>query len=181
MANKYCNVLFETRPEDVVKIKVPTGLTFQQGNVIYCKTLDTSNSDNIEVYSATPISDYTAQIPVLVINQGFEELTDGRRPTGQADPTQFVYRAGQTITGIRLRKGQKFEISEDALDNTGVVALAAGVYLIPQNDDYDLATASSAGSSASALYVEKKTTKGIGGQFGGTFITTAICVVDVGL
>ena len=180
MANRICRPLVKVEERSVVKVEVPSGATLYAGDVILCETLDTTDSDNIEVYAGAQVSDYTAQIPCIIINQGFEQLSDGRRPEGQPDFSQYTYTEGQVVTAIRLHNDIPFFISSDCLDNTGVVAPAVGVALIPQNTDYQLKTSASVGSSLSALTVEKVTTQGVGGQFGATFATGVVARVTKG-
>ena len=180
MANRICYPLIKVEERSVVKVEVPTGATLYAGDVILCETLDTTDSDNIEVYLGAQVSDYTAQIPCIIVNQGFETMSDGRRPEGQPDPSQYTFTEGQVVTAIRLHNDIPFFVSNDCIDNRGVVAAAAGVVLIPQNSDYQLATAASVGSSLSALTVEKVTTMGVGGQFGATFATGCITRVTKG-
>lgn len=180
MANRICRPLIKVEERSVVKVEVPSGATLYAGDVILCETLDTTDSDNIEVYAGAQVSNYTTQVPCIIINQGFETLSDGRRPEGQPDFSQYTYTEGDVVTAIRLHNDLLFFISNDCLDNTGVVAPAAGVVLIPQNTDYQLATAASVGSSLAGLTVEKVTTQGVGGQFGSTFATGVVARVTKG-
>ena len=73
-----------------------------------------------------------------------------------------------------------FFISDDCLDNTGVVTPADGVYMITQSGDYDLATSASLGTSACGLKIEEYTTENIGGQNGFTFVNGSVARVVAG-
>jgi hypothetical protein len=180
MANRICRPLIKLEERSVVKVEVPSGATLYAGDVILCETLDTTDSDNLEVYAGAIVADCTAQIPCIIINQGFETLSDGRRPDGQPDPSQYSYTAGNVVTAVRLHNDNLFFISHDCLDNKTSVPPAVGVVLIPQNADYKLATAASVGSSLSGLTVEKVTTQGVGGQFGATFVNGVVARVTKG-
>jgi len=172
MANKLCYLANDVLPRQIRKVKIATGQSFSQGDAIFLNTLD-SASDNIEVYAATPIADVTTDGFGLVINQGVEELSDGRRISGNADPSTFTYYPEQTLTVAIPEVNERFFISEDCLDNTDSVALAAGVYLTGQNADYQLATASSYSTEKVVFYVEKLHSTPNGGQFGAGFIDGA--------
>jgi len=79
-----------------------------------------------------------------------------------------------------LENDLKFFISNDTLDNVGVVAPAIGVKLIPQATDYQLATSATIATSITALNIEKLQTQPIGGQFGSAFVAGVIARVVAG-
>jgi len=164
MATRLCRPLFKVLNTHVAKIDIAADSTFYPGQIVMAETLATSITDNLEVYSPTPISDVTADYPCILINQGYETLTDGRRPTGNSNIGTYTWANEETLTAIRLEKGMKFYISDDCVDNTDVLAPAAGVYMIPQVGDYDLITSASAGTCVTALIVETTHDEGIGGQ-----------------
>lgn len=180
MANKSCYPMVKIQDADVEKFRVQTGQTFYPGDIVKLETLDTGLTNNIEVYSPTPCASVTADRFCIIINQRFEQLTDGRRPTGNPDVSTYSYTVGQTIEAVRLRKNYTFFISDDCLDNTGVTAPAVGVKLIPQVGDYQLATAASGGSSITVLNIEKDHSQPSGGQFGASFIQGSIARVTEG-
>ena len=177
MANYWANPLFPVMDEDLSKVYVATGETFTQGDVILCDVLDTSITDNIEVYESTPVTDVAADIPQIVYNQGFREDTSGRRYDDDVDVTTIVYRAGQTISTIKNKVGRTFEISSDAIENPDTVTLAVGAYLIPQTTSYKLKTAASYTTEALVYKVEYVGTLDVGGNF----ITICHARVVVGL
>jgi len=179
MANKYCKPLFKISPEHKARVKLPDG-TFYAGDVVLAEDLDTSISGNIEVYGATPISDYTSEIPCILVNAKWEQLSDGRRPAGNPDISTYNWADDDVLIAIRLHNDLKFEIADDCLDNPQSVTVATGVYMIPQNSDYQLKFASSVGSSASALKIEARQVKHNGGLSGDGYFNTSIVRVTKG-
>lgn len=178
MANYLCYPMFEVKDTEFAKIIVQSGQTFRPGDIVMAESLDTSLTDNIEVYNPTPVSDITADYPCIIINQGFEKTSDGRRISGNPDYTTYTYTEGDVLTVIRLKRGQVFQISDDCLDNTGVVAPAANVKLIPQAGDYQLATAASAGTALVHLNIDTTNSVGAGGNMGMTYVDTNIARVE---
>ena len=176
MANKRCRALFKIQDIDIAKMKVPSGETFAPGQIVKLETLDTNITDNLEVYSPTPVSDYTADNLCIIINQEFETTSDGRRITGQPDVSQYTYANEENLIAVRLTKNMKFFISDDCLDNTGVVIPADGVYLIPQNGDYDLATSATLSSAATGLIIDEYTNEWVGR----TSVDGSVCRVVAG-
>ena len=176
MANYLCYPLMEGQEYEVVRLKVATGVTLRPGDIVLAETVDTGITDNLEVYASTPVSDYTSDKPCIVINQGFEKTSDGRRIEGNPDYSTYSFTAGDVITAIRLNKGQRYQISDDCIDVS--TTLAAGVKLIPQNADYDLLSAASAGSSAVSLNIDARNSIGIGGNMGMTYLDTSIARVE---
>ena len=176
MANHFCYPLFEVQEDEVARVRVATGVTLRPGDIVLAETIDTALTDNLEVYSSTPVSDYTSDKPCIVINQGFEKTSDNRRIEGNPDYSTYTFTAGDVITVVRLKQGQKYQISDDCID-VGT-ALAAGVKLIPQNADYDLLSAASAGSSNISLNIDARNSIGVGGNMGMTYIDTSIARVE---
>lgn len=181
MSTRLCRPLFEVGDTDVAKTKIPASSTFYAGQVVMAETLDSSITNNLEVYSPTPVSDVTTDYPCILCNQGYETLSDGRRVTGNSNIGTYTWANENTLTAIRLKKGMKFFISDDCLDNTGVVVPASGVYLIPQVGDYDLATSASAGTCVTALVIETTHNEGIGGQNSFQFASGSVARVKLGL
>lgn len=180
MATRLCRALFEVQDTQVAKIKIPASSTFYPGQIVMAETL-AAITDNLEVYSPTPVADVTTDYPCILINQGYETLSDGRRLIGNSNIGTYTWANENTLTAIRLYKGMKFFISDDCLDNTGVVTPAAGVYLIPQVGDYDLATSASAGTCVTALIIETTHDEGIGGQNSFQFASGSVARVKLGL
>lgn len=177
---RICRPLTKVADKNVEKVRVPSGVTLRPGDVVLCETLDTTRADNIEVYTPGQVTSITGAIPCIVINQGFEQLADGRRPAGNPNPADYEFTAGQTVTVIRLENDLKFFISSESLDNTGTVAPAIGVKLILQANDYQLATANTGGTSTLVMNIEKVTSQPVGGQFGSGFEAGVITRVETG-
>lgn len=179
MANRFCYLMNKLDQEkNLEKVRVQTGDTLYAGDVVLAETLDTNITDNIEVYAATPVTDYTAEYPCLVINQGYETLSDGRRPSGNPNIGDYSYTAGDDISVVRLEQDLKFQMSQECVDEN--VTIAVGVYLIPQNSDYQFTTSASIGSSKVALKIEALTEIGTGGNGGYEFVDAMIVRVVTG-
>jgi len=163
MAIRTAYGLLKDYPEQIVEtVKIPAGATFKVGDVI---STDGLVSGSNKVYVGKVVEDITADEVLLIIDQKFVELADGRRISGSNLLTDLSFTEGMVITAIRMDKHIKFEISQDALENTGVVAPAAGVYLVGVNDSQQLATiAALLGTETSALVIEAVTTIPTGGQ-----------------
>lgn len=174
-----CYPMTKVQERHVIKATVPAGAELKAGDVVLAETLVVS-TDNLEVYAGAQVADITADTPVIIINQGFEQLADGRRPAGNPNPADYIYREGETVTAIRLAKDYRFHITTDAFDNTGVVAPAVDVKLIPQNADYQLQTSATFGTAITGLNIEKVTTVGTGGQFGANFEESVVARVILG-
>lgn len=177
MANYVCRAANPRIPDYlVIKVKVPASTTIYAGSLVAVTTLDTGISNNYQVYVATQPA--TANLGVrmaLVINDGFETLTDGRRPEGQPDYTQYSYTAGDVVTAILLVPGLVFEISDDCISGSTSV----GSYLEPVNATYQPTVKSSRTSgTVSALRVDfiDKSFR-LGGNMGGQFAATNVAVV----
>lgn len=181
MANYLCRVTNPRIPDYlVVKVVVPTGATMTAGNIVPLISLDTGISNNYQVYTGTkPLTANLGVRMALVINDGFETLSDGRRPNGQPDYTQYTYQAGDVVTAILLVDGIGFEISTDAI-TTGSSAVA-GDFIEPVNNSYmPSRIAAATGRTAntkSALKVLATKNFRMGGNMGGTFISTVVATV----
>lgn len=174
MAN-FCYALHKEIPEKLVEVvTVPAGATLHAGQVILAETLATGS---LKVYDGAQVTDITAQVPCLIIDQRFEELSDGRRPEGGNMLTDITFTEGMKIHVVRLSKDMKYELAVDVLDNAGVVAPAAGVFLIPQDDEWNLATSATVGTAIAALKIEAVSTMPTGGQFGSGFSSSVIARV----
>lgn len=180
MANKICYPLTKIPEYLVEKVKVPTGATYYGGTIVMCEVLDTNIAGNREVYAGSTITDPTTQVPCIIINGGFEQLADGRRPDGNPNPATFSFGAGDVATAIRLTKNLKFFISNDAVEVGINPAIAVGVKLVATDESNVLTTAAAVGTNAMALNVEKLEGMGIGGQFGMSFANGSIARVVAG-
>ena len=183
MANYLCRATNPRVPDYlVIKVSVPTGQTLNAGDVIPVTTLDTDIDNNYQVFTGTQPA--TASLGVrmaIVINGGFETLSDGRRPAGQPDYTQYTYEAGEVVTAILMVPGLVFEISQDAITNGNQAAV--GDFLEPVNGSYAMSriqasTGRTDGVLSGMRVLNPAKNFRMGGQFGGQFITTVVAIVE---
>ena len=122
------------------QIRVPAAEELHAGQVVVAETLDASlGSKNLGVYAPTKVADATKDNIALVLNNGFETMTDGRRPNGQPDYTQYVYQAGEVVTAHRLLPETRYQVSVDACDESVAEAtIVPGDKLVPQDGSFDL-------------------------------------------
>lgn len=177
MTTKLCFPMHEIAEKNIETVRVPTGATLSAGDVILAETLE---SGGRRVYTGAQVTDITAEYPCLVISQGTYEDASGYRPSGHPNVGEITYAAGKVVTVVRLEKDLKFKMTSACLDNTGVVAPAAGVFLVAQNADYQLATSATIGSALVALKIEALDNTGMGGQMGMTYEAGVIARVVSG-
>lgn len=169
MAN-ICYVLNDEIDAKLVEVvTVPTGATLVAGNVLLAETLV---SGSTTVYAGAQVTDITTQKPVIIIDQGFEEWTDGRRPDGGNMVTDIKFTEGKKVHALRFDDHMKYEFSTDVLDTT--VAPAVGKFLIPVNNSYELAVANSLGTALVGFKIEALTNIAVGGSFTGGFASGVI-------
>jgi len=177
MANYVCRAANPRIPDYlVIKVRVPASTTIYAGSIIAVTTLDTGISNNYQVYVATKPA--TANLGVrmaLVINDGFETLSDGRRPEGQPDYTQYSYIAGDVVTAILLVPGLTFEISDDCISGSTTL----GCYIEPVDASYlptvKVSRTSGVKSALRVDYIDKNFR--LGGNMGGQFAATNVAIV----
>lgn len=176
MANYLCRATNPRVPDYLVKkVSVPADTTLHAGDIVMLKELDSGIADNYQVYTGTqPATDNLKLHAAIIINDGFETLTDGRRPDGQPDYTQYVYQAGDVVTAIMLVPGLDFELSTDVIDG----AFAAGSYIEPVNGAYKgkVAAARTEGTKSALMMLAQKNFR-MGGMFGYQFIDTVVATV----
>lgn len=134
--------------------------TLYAGYLIQVNELE-DTFENRQVYKAEKPSANTLFYGI-VLNGGYEELADGRRPEGQPNFTEYGFTAKTVCTSLRPTENQTLRIGLNAI--TGTVAV--GNFLVPTTGDYKWTVATTKPTSGLALYVEKITEVGIGGQFG---------------
>jgi len=174
MAN-FCYPLHDKIHEELVEVVVvPAGATLTAGDIILAETLVTGSN---KVYAGTQVTDITADEPLIIIDQRFEELSDGRRPNGGNMLTDIEFVAGDKVHAIRLLKNMKYEIAVDKIANAGVVAPAAGVFLIPENGEWKFATSATIGTAIVALKIESTPSVATGGNLGLGFSSSVIARV----
>lgn len=175
----YCAPITRVPDHLVFTASVPEGQTIQAGAVLTLEELDaTFGARNVDVYKGAAPSDIKIQRFGLVINGGFEQLPDGRRPEGQPDYTQYEFKEGDIVTVVMIDNYVRFEISHDAIKNATATAKN---FLIPVQDEYALVNNASHATAKCYLRVE---TAGeylrAGGLFGAEFIKTVIATGFIG-
>ena len=162
MAERICYGLVTDYPEHIVEtVEVPDGVTLKVGDVITAETLVTGSK---KVYEGALVTDEDTEDLLLIIDQKFVELADGRRIEGSNLLTDLAFTEGMKITAIRLHKDFKFEISQDSLGNTGVVAPAVDVFLVASAGEQLLQTSATVGDAKVALKIEAVATIPTGGN-----------------
>ena len=157
--NYICDTRDTAPALNVVNVKCEDEL--KAGDVVAINTL-AEDEENREVYKATKPA--TGDIKyAIIVNQGVEELADGRRPEGQPNFTTFTFKAGTVIHAVILGYAPvPFVISNTQIEGTAV----AGQYLIPEEGSYKLKASATKGDVAS-LVVEKINVEiPMGGMFG---------------
>lgn len=145
----------------VERVEVPTGETYKVGEAIVAETLRTGS---LAVYAGSQVADILTEKPLVIIDQRFEEQADGRRPDGSNILTDIDFTEGMVITGIRAMENLKFEFATDVLGNTGVVAPAVDVYIIPANGQNKWQTSATIGTALVAFKIEALATLATGGN-----------------
>lgn len=166
--------------EHIAKITVPAG-GLHAGQVVIADTLDNTISGNIEVYTATkPVTaKLGSEFVAIVVNDGFETLSDGRRPAGQPNYYQYTFAEGDTAPIIFLDRHLTFNIGADSLDATTKANAAVGKFLYATNNSNDLTVGDAIpDGTATGLKIVAKYNTPIGGNFGGGFATSYICVAQ---
>ena len=180
MSNYICRPLTKVPDHLVADVTVPAGVTFNAGQIVVANTLDSSIPGNYSVYAATqPATANLGKKMGVIINGGFEQLPDGRRPEGQPDFTQYTFAAGDVVTIVFLDPQMRFEISNDSV-NLNSLTPAAGQALYPVNASYTMTLGASvpAGTFSSFTVLATKYFR-LGGQFGGQFASTMVVVANI--
>lgn len=175
MAQCYVAPITRIPEKNVWLARVPADTVLQAGAIVDLSTLDTSIADNYQVYVASAPAENSTMLGI-VINDGWEQLADGRRPEGQPDYTQYEYHAGDVVCVVALDTWTRFEISIEALEDEADPSV--GDWLAPQAGEYKLAV-----DDTGILRVDALKYVRAGGQFGGSlaagYIPTAICTVAI--
>ena len=178
MAYKLAYAMLDASEKEIVKIKVPAGITdLAAGEVLALNGIDTTGrAGNIDVYNAKVVADVATEDVVIIVDQAFEELADGRRPEGNSNPGKRTFKAGDIITALRLHNDQVFFISEDTINGTPVV----GEYLVAANASRQLVPTASFTNEKVVLAVEVEHVQPQGGQFGAELAEGIAARVEVG-
>lgn len=179
ISNKICRPVVGVPDYLVGTVKVPAGVTLYPGNILVADSIDATISGNFSVFAATkPATANLGKTMAVVINGGWEQLSDGRRPEGNPDYTQYQFNEGEVVTIIFLADILRFEISIDAL-TTGATA-TVGEVIYPTDNVWTLTEGASVpvGTTSYLKIVAKKNFR-LGGQFGGEFAPTVIAVAGI--
>lgn len=163
--------------DHIAKVTVPVG-GLHAGQVVIADTLDNTIAGNIEVFTATQpaTANLGSNFVAMVINDGFETLSDGRRPDGQPNYYQYEFKAGETAPVVFLDRHLVFNIGAESI--TGGTA-TVGQFLYPVDGSNTLtAGAAIPEGTAKGLKVIATYNTPVGGNFGGGFATSYICVAQ---
>lgn len=174
MAQYLCRTVTELPAYMQANFIVGEGTQINAGDIYVAKKLNESLHGNWTVYNADMIEDVSKEIPVIVINNSFETLADGRRPDGQPDYTQYAYEEGEVVTAIKLLPEIKMEISFDIIQNRNDIESKG--YLIPENGTNLLRFVSTIDDVNSKVYFVIEALKHFrcGGAMGMGFIDTMV-------
>lgn len=155
----------------ILAVNVQAEEELKAGDVVAINTL-VDTPDNREVYAATMPADGDIRYAIIV-NQGIEELADGRRPEGQPNFTTFTYKAGTTLHAVILGYAPvPFAISDNQIEGTAEV----GKFLAPAAGSHKLAVVDTKADVCLAIEkVEIETP--MGGLFGMTAEKTTFATV----
>lgn len=175
MANYVCYPMTNVPDHLIAHVTAPVG-GLTPGNVVVLTTLDANIAGNFTQFTATqPLTaNLNTNRLAIVINGGFETMSNGRRPAGQPDYTQYTYPEGSTVPVLVLAPDVTFYLSDDCL----AAPATAGQYLYGAN----ASNAMSAGASRSATAVTNsvvlaKKSFRLGGKFASQFATGNVCRV----
>ncbi|MGM9544046.1 MAG: hypothetical protein ACI3T9_03610 [Romboutsia timonensis] len=157
--NYICDTRDTAPALNVVNVKADEEL--KAGDVVAINTL-VEDEENREVYKATMPTEGDIRYAIIV-NQGFEELADGRRPEGQPNFTSFTFKAGMVLHAVVLGYNMiPFVISQNQIDGTP----EAGKFLAPKAGQHKLAVVD-AKAAVGTLAIEKVNVEiPMGGMFG---------------
>ncbi len=157
--NYICDTRDTAPALNVVNVKAEDEL--KAGDVVAINKL-VEDDENREVYEATMPAAGDIRYAIIV-NQGFEELEDGRRPEGQPNFTSFTFKAGTILHAVILGYAPiPFVIAENQIDGTAEV----GKFLAPKAGQHKLAVVD-AKADLATLAIEKAGVEiPMGGMFG---------------
>lgn len=186
MANYVSQVITpKVASEHIVKVTVPTG-GLKPGQVVIADTLDNAITYNHEVFTATQpaAGNLGSNMVALIVNDGFETLSDGRRPAGQPNYYQYTFNAGDTALGIFLDRHLTFTVGVKSVigGTTATPTSDVGKYLYPTAGTNDLTVGESVpeGTAASLKIVAVKNIA-VGGNIDATntgFEVAYVCVAQ---
>lgn len=167
--------------DHIAKVTAPSG-GLKPGQLVFVESLDTGIAGNYEVFAATQPA--TAGLGgtnlAMVINGGFETLSDGRRPAGQPDYTQYTYAEGETVPVVFLDRHLTFLVSVDSVSGGTSAAPATdiGKFIIPANGTYVGAVSDDPSGIGNYLKIVGTYYLPLGGNYGGNFANVYVCVAQ---
>lgn len=145
----------------IITINVKAEDELKAGDVVAINKL-VATDENREVYAATMPASGDIRYAIIV-NQGIEELPDGRRPEGQPNFTTFTFKAGTILHAVMLGYDPvPFAISNNQIDGDAV----EGQFLIPQVGSHKLKASETKGDIATLAVEKTKVETPMGGMFG---------------
>ena len=178
MAHYICRTITETPGYMQAQFKVPEGVQTYAGDIFLAETLDTDiEYGNWLTFEPGELDDITKEVPVIVLNGGFETLPDGRRPDGNNDWTSYAFESGEVFTAIRLLPELRLEISYDSIKNKNDIDGLG--YLIPEVGSSSLRFVKTLSNVETKVYLKVEALKEfrLGGLFGGEFAKTLVARV----
>ena len=167
--------------EHIAKVTVPAG-GLTAGQLVLVESLNSDIAGNYEVFTATQPT--TAALGsthlAMVVNGGFETLSDGRRPAGQPDYSQYTYAAGETAPVVFLDPHLTFLVSQDVVTGgtAGTPASDIGKFIIPANATTAGAVSASNSSVGCSLKIVGTKYLPLGGNYGANFANVYVCVAQ---
>lgn len=156
----------------ILTVNVKSEDELKAGDVVAINKL-VDEAENREVYAATKPAAGDIRYAIIV-NQGIEELADGRRPEGQPNFTTFTFKAGTILHAVMLGYDPvPFAISDNQIDGEA----KEGEFLIPQAGSYKLKASDSKGDIATLAVEKVKVETPMGGMFGMTAEKTTFATV----
>lgn len=157
--NYICDVRDTAPALNVVNVKAEEEL--KAGDVVAINTL-VEDEENREVYAATMPAEGDIRYAIIV-NQGIEELEDGRRPEGQPNFTAFTFKAGTVLHAVILGYAPiPFVISDNQIEGTAEV----GKFLAPAAGSHKLAVVAAPADIATLAIEKVEVEIPMGGMFG---------------
>lgn len=155
----------------ILTVNVKAEDELKAGDVVAINKL-VDEAENREVYAATMPAEGDIRYAIIV-NQGIEELADGRRPEGQPNFTTFTYKAGTILHAVMLGyQPVPFAISDNQIDGKA----AEGKFLAPKAGQHKLTVVDA--KADICLAVEKVNVETpMGGLFGMTAEKTTFATV----
>lgn len=181
LPNYICRNVTELPSYMFVKFIVPKSDEILAGEFYVAENLNEElGYGNWDVYQLDKFSNEN-EVPAIILNGNFETLSDGRRPNGQPDYTQYKFIGEDVASAIRLLPEIKFELSIDILDNLEdfKAALSDGIentYIYPELNSNKFKWTKNLEDINTKTYMVIESLKyfRLGGLFGSDFAQTII-------